>query len=140
MNVFFSTCFNQSFPQLTLDYAPDLPPQDSPVEMLCTEVEVFNMLNTLDNTKACGPDGITGKMLKMTAFSVTLVLTNLFNLSVATGTVPTAWKTSTVVPVSKCSANTSDHAKYWPISLLSICDKMLERHISQLLISFLTSS
>ena len=98
------------------------------------------MLNTLDTTKACGPDGITGKMLKMTASSVTPVLTKLFNLSIATGTVPTAWKTSTVVPVSKCSANTSDPANYQPISLLSICDKLLERHISKLLISFLTSS
>ena len=64
--------------------------------MLCTEVDVFNMLNALDTTKACGPDGITGKMLKMTASSITPVLTKLFNLSIATGTVPTAWKTSTL--------------------------------------------
>ena len=48
LNTFFSACFNQSFPHLTLDYAPDLPPQDCPDEMLCTEVEVFNMLNILD--------------------------------------------------------------------------------------------
>ena len=139
-NTFFATCFNQSFPQLTLEYAPDLPPQDCPAEMLCTEVDVFNMLNALDTTKACGPDGITGKMLKMTASSITPVLTKLFNLSIATGTVPTAWKTSTVVPVPKCSANTSDPSNYRPISLLSICDKLLERHISHLLISFLASS
>ena len=112
LNTFFSACFNQSFPQLTLDYAPDLPPQDSPDEMLCTEVEVFNMLNTLATTKACGPDGITGIMLKMTASSATPVLTKLFNLSIATATVPTAWKTSTVVPISKCGANASDPANY----------------------------
>ena len=139
-NTFFATCFNQSFPQLTLEYAPDLPPQDCPAEMLCTEVDVFNMLNALDTTKVCGPDGITGKMLKMTASSITPVLTKLFNLSIATGTVPTAWKISTVVPVPKCSANTSDPSNYRPISLLSICDKLLERHISHLLISFLASS
>ena len=33
-------------------------------------MEVFNMLHTLGTTKACGPDGITGKMFKMTASSV----------------------------------------------------------------------
>ena len=98
------------------------------------------MLNALDTTKACGPDGITGKMLKMTASSITHVLTKLFNLSIATDTVPTAWKTSTIVPVPKCSANTSYPSNYRPISLLSICDKMLEWHISHLLISFLASS
>ena len=37
--------------------------QNCSAEMMCTEVEVFNMLNTLDTTKVCGPDGITGKML-----------------------------------------------------------------------------
>ena len=80
--------------------------------MLCTEVDVFNMLNALDTTKACGPNGVTGEMLKMTASSITPVLTKWFNLSIATGTVPTAWKTSTVVPVPKCSANTSDPSNY----------------------------
>ena len=59
-NAFFATCFNQSFPPLTLEYAPDLPPLACPAEMLCTEVDVFNiMLNALDTTKACGPDGIS---------------------------------------------------------------------------------
>ena len=42
-NTFFTTCFNQSFPQLTLEYAPDLPPQDCSAEMLCTEMDVFKM-------------------------------------------------------------------------------------------------
>ena len=59
--------------------------------------------------------------------------------SIATGTVPTAWKTSTIAPVSKCGANTLDFANYRPISLLSICNKILERHISQLLTPFLTT-
>ena len=135
-NAFFAACFNQSFPPLTLEYTRDLPPPACPAEMLCIEVDVFN---ALDTTKACGPDGITGKMLKVTASSITPVLTKLFNLSIATGTVPTAWKTSTVVPVPKCGANTSDPSNYQSISLLSICDKMLERHISLLLISFLAS-
>ena len=83
LNIFFLTCFNHSFPQLTRVDVPDLPPQDCPTEMLCAEVVAFNMLNALDTTKACGPDCITGKMLKMTASSITPVLTKLFNLSIA---------------------------------------------------------
>ena len=59
LNTFFSTCFNQSFPQLTLEYAPDLPPQECPAEILCTEPEVFNILNTLDSM---WPGWCTGKM------------------------------------------------------------------------------
>ena len=38
--------------------------------------------------------------------------------------------TELLFPVSKCSANTTDPSNYHPISLLSLCDKILERHIS----------
>ena len=139
LNSFFSTCFNQSFPQLTPEVAPVLQPQDCPAELLCTEVEIFNMLNALDTSKASGPDGISGKMLKSTAPSITPVLTKLFNLSMRTGIVPTAWKTSAVVPVPKGTIS-AEPANYRPISLLSICDKILERHVCKLLTAYLASS
>ena len=86
------------------------------------------MLNALDTSKASGPDGISGKMLKSTAPSITPVLTKLFNLSMRTGIVPTAWKTSAVVPVPKGTIS-AEPANYRPISLLSICDKILETRV-----------
>ena len=58
---FLQPVLTQSFPQLTLEYAPNLPPQDCHAEMLSTEMDVFNMLNALGTTKGCGLDGITGK-------------------------------------------------------------------------------
>ncbi len=48
----------------------------------------------------------------------------------------TSWKTSAVVPIPK-SKDTADPANYRPISLLSVCSKMLECHISQILTSHL---
>ena len=33
-------------------------------ELLCTEEEVFKLLQSIDTTKASGPDRISGKMLK----------------------------------------------------------------------------
>ena len=59
LNTLFLICFNHSFSQLAWVDVPDLPPHDCAAELLCTKVVVFNMLNALDTTKTCGPDGIT---------------------------------------------------------------------------------
>ena len=64
------------------------------------------------------------------------MITKLFNLSIQTGVVPSAWKTSTVVPIPKGKAAT-ELSNYRPISLLSVCSKILERHVSYILIDYI---
>ena len=86
---FFSSCFNQSC-------APISPSPNHPLcfpfpdELLCTESEVFDLLATLDT--ANGQDGISARMLKSVAASITPSLTKLFNMSLMTGCIPTQWK------------------------------------------------
>ena len=64
-------------------------PKSAPEDILCTEQEMFNLLNALDTNKASGPDGISGRMLKGTAVaSITTALTKLFNLLITSGSVP----------------------------------------------------
>ena len=71
-------------------------------------------------------------MLKSTAHSIVSSVTTLFNMSIASGTVPSGWKTSAVVPIPKGSDSTNV-SNYRPISLLSILSKLLERHIHGLM-------
>jgi len=73
-------------------------------------------------------------MLKYTAASIAPSVTKLFNLSIKTGQVPTAWKMSSVVPIPKSSVQDSPR-NYRPISLLSILSKVLERHNMHWIIS-----
>ena len=61
-----------------LDNVPGFNKED----ILCTEQEILNLLIALDTSKASGPDGISGKMLKGTAISIVPVLTEFFNLSI----------------------------------------------------------
>ena len=90
------------------------------------------MLCTLDLSKAGGPNGISGRMLKNTACSTAPTLTKIFNLSISTGIVPDESKLSHVVPIPKCNKY-DEVSEYRSISLLSICSKMLEKHVSHLL-------
>ena len=90
----------------------------------------MSYIQALDATKASGPDGISIRMLKYTATSITPSLAKLFNISIKLGRFPTCWKTSSVVPVPKSSKH-NEVANYRPISLLPVVSKLLERHIHQ---------
>jgi len=70
-------------------------------------------------------------MLKATAAAITPVMTKLFNSSISTGSFPQAAKSSVVVPVPKSTDHTLP-SNYWPISLLAILSKVLEKYICSL--------
>ena len=80
-----------------------------PDELLCTEVEVFNLISSIDMTKSNGLDGISARMLKATVGSITLAVTKLFNMSIKSGKLPNEWKLALVTPKPKPS-NKSDPA------------------------------
>ena len=96
---------------------------------------MFDLLATLDTT-ANGQDGISARMLKSVAASITPSLTKLFNMSLMTGCIPTQWEKSVVVPIPK-NSNTSSPTNYRPISLLPIVRKLLECHVYLVILSHL---
>ena len=107
--------------------------ESCPVEFLCTEEDVYHLLATIDTSKSSGHDDISGRMLKVTALSITPVITELFNQSIILGKLPDEWKVARVCPVPK-SGKSSNPNNYRPISLLSILSKLLEKHIRNILV------
>ena len=134
LNSFFCSCFNRSHSPIQHLNAPIN--AECPVENLCSESKVGDMLAALDTTKASGPDGISARLLKSTALSIAPSLTKLFNLSITTGSLPSPWKKSLVVPIPK-NQEQSKPSNYRPISLLPIASKILERHIYGLIMDHL---
>ncbi len=88
------------------------------------------MIGNINSNKACGPDGIHGKVLKNCASSLAYPLSLLFKLSYNTGCVPAEWKLAHVVPVHKkgCKQNIEN---YRPISLTSLVMKTFERILKE---------
>ena len=97
-------------------------------DMYCTIEEVQHSLQSLDVSKASGPDKVSARMLKETASSIAPSITNLFNCSIRFGKLPIQWKTSMIVPIPK-STNFANPENYRPISLICILCKLLERHM-----------
>ena len=85
---------------------PDLPlppfrhlSDNSLHNLVLIEKDIIDALKTLKVSKASGPDGISPRMLKHTALSISPVLAKLFNLSLQTSYFPLIWKQGNVIPV-----------------------------------------
>ncbi len=88
------------------------------------------MLFNLNSNKACGPDGIHGKILKHCAVSLAYPLSLMFKISYSTGCIPKDWKLAHVVPVHK-KGSKDNVENYRPISLNSLAMKTFERILKE---------
>ena len=91
-------------------------------------VDVYLILKGTNPSKAAGPDGIDGVILKNCAASIAKPLSLLFNISFVTGCIPDEWKLASVVPVHK-KGDKGCVDNYRPISLACLVMKVFERCI-----------
>nr|VZI00941.1 unnamed protein product [Spirometra erinaceieuropaei] len=83
-----------------------------------------------------GPDEIPAKLLKELATELAEPLSVLFQASLDAGRLPPEWKTAWISPIHKNGSRASAN-NYRPVSLTSICCKVMERIIKRELMRFL---
>ncbi|CAB4018529.1 Hypothetical predicted protein [Paramuricea clavata] len=81
--------------------------------------EFLQSLNQLDPHKATGLNGLSSKILKMSASVIAEPLTLILNQSITYGYFPMRWKTARVAPVHKSGSRT-EKSNYRSISILCI--------------------
>ena len=87
--------------------------------------EVYDLIKTIDPSKATGPDRISPRLLHKSDVSIVPSLTWLVNLLLVSAKVPSIWKLSHMIPLFK-KDETSDTTNYRPVSLLSRVSNILE--------------
>lgn len=107
--------------------------------MPATLPELSRALRAMNNSKACGEDGVSLQLLKTVFPVVGPHLLHLINYSIVTGTVPVDWKFAVIVPLHKKGA-TDDPRNFRPISLLSNVAKLCEKIVTSQLSSYLVSN
>ena len=134
-NAYFNSTFTSSdFILPSLDQLPI--PSSQLSEISTNQSEVFELLSSLDPTKSLGNDGISPKVLKHCATSLTEPLTHLCNLSFQTSQFPHDWKIHRIRPIPK-KGDLHLITNYRPISLLPILSKVVESIVYTKLIPFI---
>ncbi|KAK1787220.1 hypothetical protein P4O66_017078, partial [Electrophorus voltai] len=120
LNTFFArfeaTSINGTCAEPTIEQRP----------LIITESDVRRVFKRVNTRKAAGPDSICGRVLKVCADQLAPVFTDIFNLSLTLGIVPSSFKRSTIVPVPK-KPQPSDLNDYRPVALTSVVMKCFEK-------------
>ncbi|BHF77629.1 hypothetical protein SprV_0602073700 [Sparganum proliferum] len=101
-----------------------------------TKGMVLTELLRLKESKSSGPDEIPAKILKELADELTKPLSMTFHISFETGYLPPDWKSAWITPLYKGGSRVSAN-NYRPVSLTSICCKIMEKIIKQQSMQFL---
>ena len=129
LNNQFNSAFSEGrhYSDIDINTKCKLPEKKAPPipDIKVDQAGIKKLLDSLDTSKAPGPDGVSPKILQALAPEIAPMLTTIFSCSLSTGVVPLAWKSANVSPVYK----KGEHYKasnYRPISLTCICCKILE--------------
>ena len=117
---------------------PDSPHPDMP-EIHFSVNGVTKLLKGLNISKASGPDKIPNRALKMAAEQISPVLTFIFNQSYSKGILPDDWRRANIASIFKKGAK-SNPANYRPVSLTSVCCKLMEHIVDSQLMNHLSEN
>lgn len=122
------------------DTLPDCPPFDNPVmpDIAFDPNGIIKLIDALKLTSSAGTDGINSKILKNTKLLTSVILSHIFQQSLSCGVVPEDWKLGKIIPVPKKGPASSPN-NYRPISITSVCSKLMEHVIYSHVIKFLNS-
>jgi len=93
-----------------------------------TQGEIKQTIESFNDQKAPGIDGITSGIFLRTFNKFPRLVTAIYNQCLKRGRFPRRWKTAKIIPITKPGKeNSMDPSKYRPISLVNIGGKVLEK-------------
>ena len=125
----FTTEDTTNFPDLGDSPYPTAPP------IRVSEKGVVKLLHGLNPHKATGPDGLSTRFLKEMSAAVAPSLTLIYQASLDQGLVPDDWRNANVAPIFK-KGDRSKASNYRPVSLTSVCSKLVEHIIHSHLMTY----
>ncbi len=97
-------------------------------KIVVTESDVRRVFSRLNTSKACGPDGVKGRVLKLCCEQLSYVFCKFYNFSLNNSVLPSSWLLSEIIPVPK-SKTVKEMNDLRPVALTSVIMKCFERII-----------
>ncbi len=109
----------------TLPFQPSASTNEE--DNIIQENELINQIKTINPNKACGPDFISGTMIKHLPKIAIKFILQIMNACLTIGYYPQIWKSASIIMINKPNKNAREPINYRPISLLSHLSKIFER-------------
>ena len=114
-------------------------PYSSVPDIAVHQAGVYKLLYNINQHKATGPDTIPGELLKELASEISPISTTIYNASIKQGKIPNQWKEALIIPLFK-KGDRGKASNYRPVSLTSICCKIMEHILHSKIISHLEAN
>ena len=137
LNGFFSSVFTRE-DETNIPRADDMETEEMR-GIRVTEWEVKKKIRKLRKDAAAGPDEIGPRVLQELENEIAPALVMIFRHSLSTGEIPADWKRANVTPIFK-KGTKADPGNYRPVSLTSVCCKILETLVRDGIMSHLESN
>ena len=102
------------------------------------EMDITKIIEKFSPNKSAGDDNIGNFIIKRVAKEIVKPLTQIFNLSISTGSVPEKLKIAKVIPIYK-KQDAEIFSNYRPVSLLPCFSKILERLVFDQCINYINT-
>jgi len=135
LNEFFSSVFTQE-DSTNIPAADEMPTASNLGDVKITSSAIRKKIRNLRPNAAAGPDCIGPRLLQKLEDELVEGLTLIFRKSLNSGSVPEDWKCANVTPIFK-KGSKADPGNYRPVSLTSVCCKMMESIIKDEMMSHL---
>ena len=142
-NLEMATLFNESFVKMfTREDTANVPEPTEKFEghiledVVITKKMVQDKIKKLRRGAAAGPDGIGPQILQELSVAIASPLATVMRRTMDTGKVPDDWRTANVSPIYKKGSKSCAN-NYRPVSLTSVCCKMLESILKDAVVSHL---
>ena len=126
LNHFFLSV-NENVPTVDLSKLPAYLPAADQLPII-HPYQVFKKLLCLNSSKAAGPDNIPPCILKDFAYELSHPLAKILNLSLASASFPSQWKSANICPIPKVTPP-KEKDDLRPISLTSCISKVIEEFV-----------
>ena len=102
----------------------------------CDQLEIINIINSLNPRKSSGPNSIPSDVLHLLKWDISYPLSIIFNMSLTSGVHTDLLKIAKTIPIYKKGSKLKT-SNYRPISLLSNLNKILVKLMFNRIYKFL---
>nr|CAH8832437.1 unnamed protein product [Trichobilharzia regenti]CAH8838028.1 unnamed protein product [Trichobilharzia regenti]CAH8850437.1 unnamed protein product [Trichobilharzia regenti]CAH8867144.1 unnamed protein product [Trichobilharzia regenti] len=119
-----------------------MPGETAPLTISSLESIVFTnqlivqAIKSLKPSTSTGPDGLASIIFKNSGCDIPLLLLKFFSISMDTGTYPSEWKTSFIIPHYK-SGDRANVRNYRPINITPVISRIMEKVVKDQLSDYL---